>query len=174
MPMVKIKLGVKYTPIKSAKKQVTGISYQLKLGYINMSELTSVMPEAARIDAELKEYEQSLGQLYQDMLKEAENKSALFVKDSLRMTPTMRELKRNEIVELNNKLQNWSKTAQDIYNQKSQEKLGPIFKKALEVVNTTAKEAGYTHVLDSSNNGMVKAPPENDLLPLVKSKLGIK
>src|SRR5258706_16045981 len=96
-------------------------SAQTKIGFIDTDELISVMPEAAKVDGELKEYQASLVQQGQDMGKEADDKAQQFVKDSLKMTPTMKEIKRGEIVALYQKVQNWNQTAQDMYNQKAQE-----------------------------------------------------
>src|SRR5882672_2585332 len=105
---------------------VYSASAQSKIGFINTDELISVMPEAAKADGELKEYQASLVQQGQDMGKEADDKAAQFVKDSLKMTPTMKEIKKTEIVGLYQKVSNWNQTAQEMYNQKAQEKIDPI------------------------------------------------
>ena len=51
-----------------------GASAQQKIGYINTDELISVMPEAEKADAELKEYQASLSQQGQDLMKELGDK----------------------------------------------------------------------------------------------------
>ena len=65
-------------------------SAQTRIGFIDTDELISVMPEAAKVDGELKEFQASLVQQGQDMGKEADDKAQQFVKDSLKMTPTMK------------------------------------------------------------------------------------
>jgi len=149
-------------------------SAQTKIGFIDTDELISIMPEAAKVDGELKEYQASLVQQGQDMGKEADDKAQQFVKDSLKMTPTMKEIKRSEIVGLYQKVQNWNQTAQDMYNQKAQEKITPIRKKALDAINAVAREKGYGYVLDASTSVLLVSPPSDDLMPFVKAKLGIK
>jgi outer membrane protein len=56
--------------------------------------------------------------------------------------------------------------------EKQQELLIPILTKALETIKMVATENKYTYVLDQ--NSVIVGPPGDDLLPLVKKKLGIK
>ncbi len=149
-------------------------SAQTKIGFIDTDELIGVMPEAAKVDTELKEFQASLGLQGQDLAKEADQKAAQFVKDSLKMTPTMKEIKRGEIIELYQKVQNWNQIAQDKYNQKAQEKIAPIRAKAFEAINAVAKEKGYSYVIDASTSILLVKPASDDLMPFVKAKLGIK
>ncbi|MBL0145206.1 MAG: OmpH family outer membrane protein [Chitinophagaceae bacterium] len=93
-------------------------SAQTKIGYINTEELISVMPEAAVADKELEEYKGSLGQQGQDMAKEADEKAEQFVKDSAKLSASMKEIKRNEIIELYQKVNNWEQNCTTKYNQK--------------------------------------------------------
>jgi outer membrane protein len=70
------------------------------------------------------------------------------------------------------KLQGWQQQAQQLYQQKYQDLIAPIQKKAVETVQAVAKENGYTYVL--SKEALLVSPPAEDLLPLVKKKLGLK
>ena len=149
-------------------------SAQSKIGYIDTDVLIGVMPEAAKVDAELKAYQDALGLQGQDLGKEADAKAAQFLKDSASLSVSMKEIKRNEILELFQKVQNWNQIAQDKYNQKAQEKIGPIRTKAFDAIKAVAKERGYAYVLDASNGVLLVYPPSDDLLPFVKTKLGIK
>jgi outer membrane protein len=153
---------------------ILSASAQSKIGYIETDELISSMPEAAKVDTELKEYQATLGQQGQDLAKEADEKAAQFVKDSLKMTPTMKEIKKGEIIEMYQKVQNWNQIAQDKYNQKAQEKIAPVRQKALDAINAVAKEKGYTYVIDASTSVLLVKPASDDLMPFVKAKLGIK
>ena len=147
---------------------------QTKIGFIDTDVLIGVMPEAAKVDTELKEYQASLVQQGQDMGKEADEKAQQFVKDSLKMTPTMRVIKRGEIVKLYQDYQSWNQKAQDMYNQKAQEKIAPVRTKALDAIKTVAREKGYAYVIDASTSVLLVRPDSDDLMPFVKAKLGIK
>lgn len=147
-------------------------SAQQKIGYISLDELVGVMPEAEKADQELKEYQASLTQQGQDMMKDLGVKDSLFVKDSAKLSNSMKEIKRNELIALYQKVQGWNQQAQDMYQQKAQEKITPLREKAMETIKAVAKESGYAYVLDA--NVVMVAPPGDDIIGLVKRKMGIK
>jgi outer membrane protein len=143
-----------------------------KIGYISTDELISVMPEAEKADAELKEFQASLSQQGQDMMKDLNAKDSAFVRDSTKLSPSMKEIKKNELIELYQKVQNWNQQAQEMYQQEAQKKIQPLRTKALDAIKAAAKENNYTYILDV--NSVLVGPPGDDVLPLVKKKLGIK
>jgi len=151
---------------------VFSISAQNKIGYISTDELIGVMPEAEKADAELKEYQASLAQQGQDMMKELNDKDSLFVRDSAKLSPSMKEIKKNELVSLYQRVQNWNQQAQDMYQQEAQKKIAPLRTKAMDAIKAVAKESGYSYILDI--NAVIVGPPGDDVLRLVKKKFGIK
>jgi len=151
---------------------IFGASAQNKIGYISTDELISVMPEAQKADAELKEYQTSLAQQGQDMMKELNDKDSLFVRDSAKLSASMKEIKKNELVSLYQRAQNWNQQAQEMYQQEAQKKIAPLRAKALEAIRAVAKENAYSYILDS--NSVIVGPPGDDVLALVKKKLAIK
>jgi outer membrane protein len=151
---------------------VFAASAQNKIGYINTEDLIGLMPEAEKIDAELKEFQASLTQQGQDMMKELGVKDSLFVRDSVKLSPSMKEIKRAELIQLYQQVQGWNQQAQEAYQIKAQEKVVPLRTKAQDAINAVAKENGYTYVLDAQS--VLVAPPGDNILNLVKRKLGIK
>lgn len=147
-------------------------SAQTKIGYISTDELIGVMPEASKADGELKEYQASLAQRGQELMAELGAKDSLFVKDSLKLSPSMKDIRRNELIALYQQVRGWDTQAQEMYQQKAQERIAPLRNKALEAIKAVAKENGYTYILDV--NSVIVAPPGDDVLNLVKKKLGIK
>jgi outer membrane protein len=147
-------------------------SAQNKIGYISSEELIGLMPEADKVDADLKEFQASLAQQGQDMMTELSNKDSLFVRDSAKLSPSMKEIKRSELITLYQRVQGWNQQAQEAYQIKAQEKIAPLRTKAADAIRAVAKENGYTYVLDA--NSVVVGPPGDDLITLVKKKLGIK
>lgn len=150
-----------------AQKSETG-----KIGYISTDELIASMPEAEKADADLKEYQASLAQQGQDMMKELNDKDSLFVRDSAKLSPSMKEIKKNELISLYQRVQNWNQQAQEMYQAEAQKKLAPIKSKAMEAIKAVAKDKNYGYVIDITS--LIVAPPGDDLLPAVKEKLGIK
>lgn len=150
------------------KAQGTG-----KIGYISLQELIPSMPEYKKADTSLNDYQNALGQNFEDMKREYyEKDSALNSKDTLKLTKAQLEIKRREVSELLVKLQGWQQQAQQLYQQKQQDLIAPIQKKALEAVNQVARENGYTYVL--TKEALLVSPPAEDILPLVKKKLGLR
>ena len=146
---------------------------QNKIGYISLQELIPAMPEYKKADTALNDYQSALGQNFEDLRKEYyEQDSILSSKDTAKYTRAQLELKRKNMGEILIKLQNWQQQAQQLYQQKQQDLIAPIQKKAVETVQTVAKENGYTYVLNKE--ALLSSPPADDLLPLVKKKLGLK
>jgi outer membrane protein len=88
------------------------------------------------------------------------------------MSQTIKDLKRNDLIALYQKVQGWNQTMQQLVQAKSQELIVPIRNKAYETIKIVAKEAGYSYVLEEQ--AVLVGPPGDDILPLVKKKLGIK
>ena len=143
-----------------------------KIGFISLQELIPTMPEYRKADTALNDYQNALGQNFEDMKREYyEKDSSLQSKDTLKLTKAQLEIKRREVSELLVKLQGWQQQAQQLYQQKQQDLIAPIQKKAIDAVNAVAKEHGYSYVL--SKEALLVSPPAEDLLPLVKAKLGV-
>lgn len=151
----------------------TSVKAQGKIGYISLQELIPAMPEYRKADTALNDYQNALGQNFEDLKKEYyEQDSILSSKDTAKYTKAQLELKRKNMGEILIKLQNWQQQAQQLYQQKQQDLIAPIQKKAVETVQTVAKENGYAFVLNKE--ALLSSPPADDLLPLVKKKLGLK
>ena len=147
-------------------------SAQNKMGYINTDELVSTMPEAAKADAELKEFKTGLGQQYQDLSMELNAKDSAFIKDSVKLSSSMKEIKRGELIKLYQRVQGFQQESQEEYQTRANEKIAPIREKALIAIRAVAKENGYTYIFNEDN--LLVMPQGDNILPLVKAKLGIK
>lgn len=149
-------------------------SAQTKIGYINTDELISLMPEAVKADAEIKDFQTSLQQQGQTLQTEADQKRDQYFKDSTTLSQSMKEIRRGELVKLYTRLQNYDQEMQEKSSQYAQTKIIPIRQKAMDAIKAVAKEKGYTYVLDESQGHLLVMPPGDDLLTAVKTKLGIK
>ena len=145
---------------------------QNKIGYISTEELIGTMPEAEKANAQLQDYQSSLQQQGKDYYTELNEKDSIFQLDSAKLSPAAKELRRNDLIALYQKVQGWNQTMQQMIQQKSQELVVPIRSKAFETIKAVAKENGYTFVLEAAS--VLVGPTGDDILPLVKKKLGIK
>ena len=146
-------------------------SAQTKIGYVNSEEVMSIMPETQKANKELQEYQESLAKQYDDLEKEVNEKSAQFIKDSATLNASMKEIKREELIKLISRVQNFNTEAQEKAKQAGQLKFAPIQQKAMDAIKAAAKKNGYAYVLESST--LLVMPPSDDILPLVKKELGI-
>jgi outer membrane protein len=146
---------------------------QTKIGLISMQELITSMPEYKKADTAMNEFQTALGQTYDDMVKEYNEQSQIVnSKDTAKFTAAQLELKRKAVGDLLQKLQGWQTQAQQMAQQKNQELIAPIQKKALEAIQAVAKENGFTYVIQKEQ--LLVSPPGDDILPLVKKRLGIR
>jgi outer membrane protein len=146
---------------------------QTKIGYVSLSEFIQGMPEYKKADTAMTDYRNALTQNYEDMQKELkEQDSLLSSKDTVKYTKAQLELKRKAFGELYIKVQGYQQQAGEQLQQKQQELYAPVQKKAVDAIQAVAKENGYTYVF--AKEGLYAYPPAEDLLPLVKKKLGIK
>ena len=146
---------------------------QAKFGHIDMGALFVSMPEYKKADTALAEYQNGLNQYYADMVTEFNHKDSLLSsKDTLKYSKTQLQIQRKDLGQLYVKIQGWNQQAQQMYDAKQNELLSPVQKKAQDALEAVAKENGYTYVFNRAS--LAVAPPvSDDLMPLMKKKLGI-
>jgi len=145
---------------------------QNKIGYVGPDEIFDLMPEVKKADTALAVVQVELSKTFQDQqndLNEAFNK---FVKDSINMTVSLKEIKRKD---LQDRITALGKKEQELNKALDAEKerlLAPIREKLLKAIKDVAKENGYGHVFYKAQS--IVFPEADDLGALVKKKLGIK
>lgn len=160
--MVVVALSTTVTAQKSAK-----------IGHINSNDLLSAMPERNDVQKELEEYAGQLKVTLDAMRKEYETKVGEFQAKQDVMTDIIKETKIKEITDLEKRIGEFQQTAEADLQKKEQTLLQPIIDKAKTAINDVAKENGYTYVLDSSVGVVLYSVEGDDILPKVKTKLGI-
>jgi outer membrane protein len=147
-------------------------SAQGKIGYINTEELMGSMPESEKASKDLNEYQLLLQQQNNDLIKELNEKDSLFVRDSSKLSEVQKKFRRDELIKLYQEVQGFNQKAQETLQNRQQELLVPIRSKAMDAIKAVAKESGYSYILDI--NSVIVGPPGDDVLALVKKKLGVK
>ncbi|HSV12026.1 MAG TPA: OmpH family outer membrane protein [Hanamia sp.] len=143
-----------------------------KIGYISADEIIQLMPEAATVQHELDQYQQSLYQNAQDKQNAFNESLQKFLKDSSTMSPSLKEVKRGDLQKQQQELAGEQQRIQSDFEQKRQELSAPIQKKLQNAIEEVAKENGYTYVMP--REALIVMPTTNDLGPLVIKKLGLK
>ena len=65
-------------------------------------------------------------------------------------------------------------TAQQQVSAKTNELSKPLIDRARGIIAQVAKEKGFTYVIDTYQTDLIVSPAEDDLMPAVKAKLGLK
>ncbi|HEX2606837.1 MAG TPA: OmpH family outer membrane protein [Flavisolibacter sp.] len=151
-----------------------GSAMAQKTGYIRVDDVVRLMPETQKVQSTLERYQaDSLQPRFNYTLSEFQRKDSIVNgKDSLKTPAAARAKMREEMQQDMYELQNWQSISQQLVQNRQEQLLEPIFAKAIEAVQQTAKENGYTYVY--TKDALLVAPPADDLLPLVAKKLGLK
>jgi outer membrane protein len=143
-----------------------------KIGYISADEIIQLMPEAASVQKDLDQFQQSLYQNAQDKKAAFDEAVQKFYKDSASMSASLKEVKRTELQKQVQDLSGEDQKIQNQFEQKRQELSLPIQKKLQGAIEDVAKENGYTYILP--REALIVMPPSSDIGPLVRKKLGLK
>lgn len=150
----------------------TSVFAQTKIGYINVDEVFSMMPETKKADSMLAIYQKDLADEYTKQENELNAAIEKFIKDSANLTPAVKEARRTDlqtrVTGMTNKKQDYS-TA---FDKEKERQVKPVQDKLLATIKAVAKENGYGHVL--YRDQAIVFPESDDITPLVKKKLGIK
>jgi outer membrane protein len=120
------------------------------LGKVNFNELVMLMPEmdTAReaINASQKEAEET----YSAMVEEYQGKMNQYQQKQATWTAAIRESKERELMEIQNRIQEFQQSISQELQQQQNQLTAPIQEKAAKAVNDIAKAKGITVLFDVS------------------------
>ncbi|HTN45718.1 MAG TPA: OmpH family outer membrane protein [Flavipsychrobacter sp.] len=149
-------------------------SFAQKFGYINSQELLSVMPEVRKADSSLQLFAKSYQDQLETMSKEYQKKLQEYQAQAKTMSDAVKEVKEKELMDLQNRIESTNQSATDKVQKKKEELYSPILEKADKAIKEVAKANNYDYVFDSGAGALLYAKDSDNILPLVKTKLGIK
>ena len=146
---------------------------QPKFGHINTSELLSIMPGRDSAQVKMEQYAQTLEQQFTTMQTELQTKYQDYLTNEATYSDLIRQSKQREITSIQERLQEFQEQAQqDLVNQENQ-LLTPIIDAARKAIEDVAKENGYSYVFDTAGGQVLYFPLSDNIMNLVKAKLGI-
>ncbi len=148
---------------------------KIKLGHVNSQELIAAMPESDSAQAQLRKHTQQLETQLEKMQVELNNKYENYINEAEEMSDLIRQTRETELQEMQQRIQQFQMTAeQDLQNTRTK-LFRPIFDKANKAIAEVAKENNFMYIFDSGSGALVYQSPESeDIMPLVKAKLGIE
>lgn len=150
--------------------------YAQKFARINLQEVIFAMPEFAQMQTDLEAFTKELGEQLEAIQVEFNNKAAEFQKNRATLNESVRNLKEQELQQLQQRYADFQHIAQQDVDKKQGELFEPIHLKASEAVKKIAAAGGYVAVFDTSVNSLAYFN-ENvvvDIAPAVRAELGIK
>lgn len=145
-----------------------------KFGYINSSELLSLMPEVRIADSTLQQYAKSYQDQLETMGKEYQKKVQEYQAQERTMSDAVKEVKAKEIQQLGERIQSTEQSAQEKISKRREEIYSPIIEKAEMAIKEVGKTNNYDYIFDTSAGALLYYKDADNVISLVKNKLGIK
>lgn len=146
-----------------------------KFGHIDLQALIQVMPERATAEKQFTAYQKELEDALGIMQKEFQTKYMEYASNRDSLSETVRKMKEEDLNAMNERIQTYQSSASQQLQTKQGELLKPVFDKADKAVKEVGAEKGLIYVFDMSSRVILYNSKEStDLLPAVKTKLGIQ
>ena len=144
-----------------------------KFARINSQEIVFAMPELTEIQKNLEALEKDWAEQLEQIQVEFNNKLADFEKNQATMAASIKQMKQQELQQLQQRYGEIQQLAQQDMQKKQAELFEPVQKKAMDAVKKIAKAAGYLAVFETATLVYFDEAQLVDIAPLVKKELGI-
>lgn len=148
-------------------------AFAQKFAHINSQEVFQLMPEMdearTQIDAMVKDNQDVLKSMYD----EYQTKLQTYQQKAATWTPSIKESKEKELMELENRINETQQSMQQEMQTIQNNITAPIMKKCTETIQKIAKEGGYIYVFDIASALYIDPAQSVDLTSEVRKALGI-
>lgn len=147
----------------------------LKYGHMNLGNLLESLPDTKKANDELKIFTDKLTAKDDSLTKSFQTQYAEFEAkyNNGSLTPVQSQAGQATLQKMQEDIQKFEQEAQQVVAAKREELLKPILTKVNDAVKAVAKENGYAMVFDTSSGAMLFAAEGDDVVVLVKKKLGL-
>jgi outer membrane protein len=142
-----------------------------KFAHANFEEIVSLMPERAEAEKKVQELQKQLESRLNSMVETYQSKTQEFQTDTT-LSTTMRTSLRNEISDMEKRIQEFQQTAYTEIETKQQELMSKLFDKVRKAAVEYGKTNEYTYIFDSTSGSLLYAGGE-DITPQLKTELGL-
>jgi outer membrane protein len=147
-------------------------AFAQKYGHVNSNEIMKAMPGIDSIQIKIADFQKNLETLYENMVSEFQTKNDKFNKEAGTMSASVRKLKEDELISIQNRIQEFQYNVQQDIEEEQYRLLAPFQEKVQNAINDVAKEQKYSYIFDTQI--LLYYDGGDDVTPLVKKKLGIK
>lgn len=145
----------------------------LKFGHINSNDLMQIMPGRDSAQAILQAEVADIESTFKSMQSELETRYNEYTQNQQGWTDLIRQTKQRELQDMGARIQEFQENAQKQMQEREAELLKPIIDRAKKAIEDVAREGGYTYILDAGTGALLYSQDSEDIMPLVKRKLGI-
>jgi outer membrane protein len=148
----------------------------LKFGHIDFQGLIQSMPEREVAQKAMAKMQADLESQLSVMQKEYQTKGQEYValvKQST-LTDAVRQAKEADIQSLQERITTFQQQAQENLQKEESKQFQPVVEKARKAIGEVAKEQGMLYVFEVNNVLYFNPAQSTDMMPLVKTKLGLK
>ncbi len=144
-----------------------------KFGHVNTQELFSQMPEVNQVKLKMdtiqNQYEMQLASMNEEFQKKMQD----YQSQESTMADAVKQIRQQELQEMNQRIQLFYQTAEQDIQRKQQELLAPVHEKMTKAIKAVGDREGYTYIFDSAAMVHIGADAV-DVTPSIKKELGIK
>jgi len=144
-----------------------------KIGHVDFGKLLEQMPGQDTVKVVMEKYVKSLQGELQTMQSELEMKGGDYQKNAATMSSIIKATKEKEITDLQGRIEAFQQSAQQEISTKQTELITPFVTKAKQAIKDVAKEGNFAYILNSVEDILLYSDGGDDVMPLVKKKLGI-
>jgi len=145
-----------------------------KYGYLNKEELYKSIPEYDSATVQVDKLRTEYTNMLASMQGEYSSKSTSLNNESATISDYLRQTRQDELKNLGVRIQLFSVRANTQLEDKKNQLLQPIITRADNAINAVATEQGFIFVIDSGQMLFADEKKCTNILPLVKTKLGVK
>ena len=146
------------------------VAQELKIAFVNTNEVLNVMPEVSDYESKIATLRQTMDGVLKEMQDDYVRKYTEFTAQSDSLTENIRNLKIQEIQQLEMRISNYAEASQEDYSKKSDELFLPIQEKLMKAIESVGAENGY--IIFDSRTILYKGAAI-DASDKVKAKLGL-
>ena len=150
------------------------VSAQVKLGHIETQKLIQAMPEWTAAQKTFEEEQKKVNTELNGLREQFQTKLAEYSEKMKTYSEAMRATTEEELQGLQQRIQRFQETAMAQLEKTQNDLMQPVMEKALNAIKEVGKENGFTYIFDMNAGILYAAENSQDVLSLVKKKLGLQ
>ena len=150
------------------------VSAQVKLGHIETQKLIQAMPEWTAAQKTFEEEQKKVNTELNGLREQFQTKLAEYSEKMKTYSEAMRATTEEELQGLQQRIQRFQETAMAQLEKTQNDLMQPVMEKALNAIKEVGKENGFTYIFDMNAGILYAAENSQDVLRLVKKKLGLQ